>query len=80
MVHLQTAVWPLNDLSIYTNGQKYVPIDFANLSKVIASKAKQSNTKHHDPLKRIRLLRRKAPTGLPSAMSSGRMELVAGSQ
>jgi hypothetical protein len=52
----------------YTNCQKYVPIDLANASKVIASKAKQhviaskakqSNPKHHDPLRRIRLLRRR---------------------
>ena len=28
---------------------------------VIASKAKQSNAKHHDPLGRFRLLRRRAP-------------------
>jgi hypothetical protein len=51
------------------------PIDLANPSKVIASKVKQhviaseaeqSDSKHHDPLRRIRLLRRKAPTRLPS--------------
>jgi hypothetical protein len=49
------------------------PIDLANPSKVIASKVKQhviaseaeqSDSKHHDPLRRIRLLRRRlAMTG-----------------
>ncbi len=30
----------------YSNFQKYVPIDLANFSKVIASEAKQSDAKH----------------------------------
>jgi hypothetical protein len=59
---------------VYTNCKKYVPIDFANSPKVIASKAKQSNAKHHDPLRRIRLLRRKAPRndGLSKHISDNR--------
>jgi hypothetical protein len=39
----------------YNNGQKYVPIDLANLSTVIASGAKQSLKVSK------RLLRREAP-------------------
>ena len=61
-------------LDFYNNCQKCVPIDLANLSKVIASEAKQSAAKQRpeqgrgiprltrdDPLLRIRLLRRLAP-------------------
>jgi hypothetical protein len=57
----------------FSSSQKYVPIDLANLSTVIASKAKQSDAKHRPehgrgiprltrdvPLRRIRLLRRSA--------------------
>ena len=59
---------------IYSGCQKYVPIELVNLSKVIASEAKQSDAKHRpeqsrriprytrdDPLTQIRLLRRKVP-------------------
>jgi hypothetical protein len=62
--------------------QKYVPIDLASYSKVIASEAKQSDAKHRpeqsrevprcardEPRWRIRSLRRQVPTRLPSAMS-----------
>jgi hypothetical protein len=58
----------------YNNCQQYVPIDLANLLKVIASEVKQSDAKHRpepsrgiprltrdDPLRRIRLLRRWVP-------------------
>ena len=44
-----------NFLDYYSNCQKYVPIDLANLSKVIASEAKQSLRFSK------RLLRREAP-------------------
>jgi hypothetical protein len=30
------------ELEYYSNGKKYIPLDLANLSKVIASEAKQS--------------------------------------
>jgi hypothetical protein len=30
----------------YSGCQKYIPIDWVNLSEVIASEAKQSDTKH----------------------------------
>jgi hypothetical protein len=50
-------------LPLYSNCQNYVPIDLANLSKVIASEAKQSIKVSK------RLLRRKAPTRLSSSQA-----------
>jgi hypothetical protein len=47
----------------YSGCQKYVPIDFANYSKVIASGAKQSLRLSK------RLLRRYAPTRLSSSQA-----------
>jgi hypothetical protein len=49
--------------------KKYVPIDPVFGSRVIASEAKQYDVKHHDPLLRIRLLRRRAPTRLSSSQA-----------